>query len=179
MKKLVKLALENKAQQHPKEFEKLLIFLDTMQSKKIAVEIGSYDGGCLHAYKEMFEKTISIDLENRSRLKEVDYIIGDSQKALPLLKETIGGKNTKIDFLMIDGNHTYEGVKSDFELYHKLIRKGGIIAFHDILDTPLHRELFCRVDLFWDEINKDDRFEAYEIIESDGAWGGIGILLVK
>ena len=27
MKKLVKLALENKAQQHPKELEKLLIFL--------------------------------------------------------------------------------------------------------------------------------------------------------
>jgi predicted O-methyltransferase YrrM len=179
MKNLVKLALENKAQQHLKEFEKLLIFLDSMQSKKIAVEIGSYDGGCLHAYKEMFDKVISIDLENRSRIKEVDYIIGDSKKAGPLLKETIGGKNTKIDFLMIDGDHTYAGVKADFELYHKLVRKGGIIAFHDILDTPLHRGLFCRVDLFWDEISKDERFEAYEVIESDGAWGGIGILVVK
>ncbi|CAB4151355.1 Methyltransferase domain containing protein [uncultured Caudovirales phage] len=179
MKNLVKLALENKAQQHPKELEKLLIFLDSMQSKKIAVEIGSYNGGCLHAYKEIFEKTISIDLEIRSRLKEVDYIIGDSKKALPLLKETIGVKNTKIDFLMIDGDHSYEGVKADFNLYHKLVRKGGIIAFHDILDTQLHRELFCRVDLFWNEINKDERFEAYEIIESDGVWGGIGILVVK
>jgi len=179
MKNLVKLALENKAQQHPKEFEKLLIFLDSMQSKKIAVEIGSYDGGCLHAYKEMFDKVISIDLENRSRIKEVDYIISDSKKAGPLLKEIIGGKNTKIDFLMIDGDHTYAGVKADFELYHKLVRKGGIIAFHDILDTPLHRGLFCRVDLFWDEISKDERFEAYEVIESDGAWGGIGILVVK
>jgi predicted O-methyltransferase YrrM len=179
MKQLVKLALENKAQQHEKEFEDLLIFIDSLPSKKIAVEIGSYDGGCLFAYKEIFEKVISIDLENRSRLKEVDYIIGDSQKALPVLKETIGGKNTKIDFLMIDGDHSYNGVKADFELYSKLVRKGGIIAFHDILDTPLHRELFCRVDLFWDEINKDERFEAFEIIKSDGAWGGIGILVVK
>lgn len=179
MKKLVKLALENKAQQHPKEFEKLLIFLDDMASKKIAVEIGSYDGGCLYAYKEIFEEVYSIDLEERSGLEGVTYIIEDSQKAFPVLKEVIGGKNTKIDFLMIDGDHSYKGVKADFDLYHKLVRKGGIIAFHDILDTPLHRELFCRVDLFWDEINKDERFEAYEIIDGDGAWGGIGILVVK
>jgi predicted O-methyltransferase YrrM len=179
MKKLVKLALENKAQQHPKEFEKLLIFLDDMTSKKIAVEIGSYDGGCLYAYKEIFEQVFSIDLEERSGLEGVCYIIEDSQEAFPVLKDGIGGKNTKIDFLMIDGDHSYEGVKADFNLYHKLVRKGGIIAFHDILDTQLHRELFCRVDLFWDEINKDERFEAYEIIDGDGAWGGIGILVVK
>lgn len=179
MKKLVKLALEKKAQQHPKELEKLLIFLDSMPNKKIAVEIGSYDGGCLHAYKEIFEMVFSIDLEERSGLEGVTYIIEDSQKALPILKDGIGGKNTKIDFLMIDGDHSYAGVKADFELYHKLVRKGGVIAFHDILDTPLHRELFCRVDLFWDEINKDERFEAYEIIDGDGAWGGIGILVVK
>ena len=55
MKKLVKLALENKAQQHPKELEKLLIFLDSMQSKKIAVEIGSYDGGCFPQRRAVFK----------------------------------------------------------------------------------------------------------------------------
>lgn len=178
MEELLELAMANKAQQKPKEFYELLKTLSEMQSNKIAVEIGSYDGGCLHAYVKLFDKVISIDLQNRSRLKEVDYIIGDSQKALPLLKETIGGKNTKIDFLMIDGDHSYDGVKADFNLYHKLVRKGGIIAFHDILDTELHRELFCRVDLFWNEIKKDDRFISYEIIDGND-WGGIGYLIVK
>lgn len=178
MQNLVELAIANKAQQKPKEFHGLLNVLSEMQSHKIAVEIGSYDGGCLHAYNQIFEKVISIDLANRSRLKEVDYIIGDSKKALPSLKQIIGGKNTKIDFLMIDGDHTYDGVKADFELYHKLVRKGGVIAFHDILDTPLHRELFCRVDLFWSEIKKDDRFIAHEIIDGND-WGGIGYLIVK
>jgi predicted O-methyltransferase YrrM len=178
MEELLELAMANKAQQKPKEFYELLKTLSEMQSNKIAVEIGSYDGGCLHAYVKLFDKVISIDLQNRSRLKKVDYIIGDSQKALPLLKETIGGKNTKIDFLMIDGDHSYDGVKADFNLYHKLVRKGGIIAFHDILDTPLHRELFCRVDLFWNQIKKDDRFIAHEIIDGND-WGGIGYLIVK
>jgi predicted O-methyltransferase YrrM len=178
MEKLLELAMANKAQQKPKEFYGLLKAISEMQNNKIAVEIGSYDGGCLHAYVLLFEKVISIDLQNRSRLKEVDYIIGDSRKTLPMLKETIGGKNTKIDFLMIDGDHSYDGVKADFELYHKLVRKGGIIAFHDILDTELHRELFCRVDLFWNEIKKDDRFISHEIIDGND-WGGIGYLIVK
>ena len=178
MRKLLELAMANKAQQKPYEFYELLKTLDEMSSHKIAVEIGSYDGGCLHAYIELFEKVISIDLENRSNLKKVNYIIGDSKKGLSLLKETIGGKNTKIDFLMIDGDHTYNGVKADFELYSKLVRKGGIIAFHDIIDSPLHRELFCRVDLFWNEIKKDDRFIAHEIIDGND-WGGIGYLIVK
>jgi predicted O-methyltransferase YrrM len=178
MEKLVELAIANKAQQKPKEFYQLLKTLNEMGSHKIAVEIGSYDGGCLHAYIKLFEKVISIDLESRSRLPEVDYIIGDSKKTLTSLKEIIGGKNTKIDFLMIDGDHTYNGVKADFELYSKLVRKGGVIAFHDIIDSPLHRELFCRVDLFWNEIKKDDRYIAHEIIDGND-WGGIGYLIVK
>ena len=41
-----------------------------------------------------------------------------------------------IDLLFIDGDHTYVGVKMDFEMYRPLVRKGGIIAFHDIVPHP-------------------------------------------
>jgi len=41
-----------------------------------------------------------------------------------------------LDFLFIDGDHTYEGVKRDFEMYSPLVRNGGIIAFHDIVKHP-------------------------------------------
>ncbi len=68
MKTLVQLAINNKAQQKPLEFEELLHALNSMKSKKIAVEIGSYDGGCLHAYKGLFDKVISIDMSQRSIL---------------------------------------------------------------------------------------------------------------
>jgi len=40
------------------------------------------------------------------------------------------------DFLFIDGDHTYEGVEGDFEMYSPLVRRGGIIAFHDIVPGP-------------------------------------------
>ena len=45
----------------------------------------------------------------------------------------------KIDFLFIDGDHSYAGVKADFEMYGPLVRPGGLIAFHDI--HPDHRSL--------------------------------------
>lgn len=39
------------------------------------------------------------------------------------------------DFVFIDGLHTYEQCKKDLENYSQLIRKGGIVAGHDI-DHP-------------------------------------------
>ena len=36
-----------------------------------------------------------------------------------------------MDFLFIDGDHSYEGVKIDFELYSNLLSPTGIIMLHD------------------------------------------------
>lgn len=35
------------------------------------------------------------------------------------------------DFLLIDGDHTYQGVKNDFELYRSHVQPGGLILFDD------------------------------------------------
>ena len=40
-------------------------------------------------------------------------------------------QDIQIDFLFIDGDHSYEGVRTDFELYSKLLSDKGIIAIHD------------------------------------------------
>lgn len=37
----------------------------------------------------------------------------------------------KLDFAYIDGNHTYQHVKSDLRLYFEQIRHGGVIGGHD------------------------------------------------
>lgn len=36
-----------------------------------------------------------------------------------------------IDFLLIDGDHTFEGVQRDFECYLPWLRKNALVAFHD------------------------------------------------
>ena len=38
-----------------------------------------------------------------------------------------------VDVLFIDGDHTYAGIRSDYEMYGPLVRDGGIVAFHDIV----------------------------------------------
>lgn len=50
-----------------------------------------------------------------------------SKDAVNILKT----EKVKIRFLFIDGLHTYEGVKTDFELFYPLVLKGGIIVFDD------------------------------------------------
>lgn len=40
-------------------------------------------------------------------------------------------QDIKIDVLFIDGDHSYEGVKLDFELYSKLLSPKGVILLHD------------------------------------------------
>lgn len=54
----------------------------------------------------------------------VQQIRLDSVEAAPHINEPL-------DFVYIDGDHSYEGVRADLEAYFPLIREGGIIAGHD------------------------------------------------
>lgn len=95
-----------------------------------------------------------------------------SPRVVEEVKETFG--NTPIDFAFIDGDHTYEGVKADFFNYGPMVRKGGIIAFHDILPHPDMKDI--EVDRFWKEIRK--RYRTKEIIGPDTYKRRIGIGIV-
>jgi predicted O-methyltransferase YrrM len=82
-----------------------------------------------------------------------------------------------IDFLMIDGDHRYEGVKSDFLLYSCLMKEGGLIAFHDIL---LHPQVSaCEVEKLWKQISPLYQNITFTDPDDDrgwGQWGGIVVL---
>ena len=47
-----------------------------------------------------------------------------SDKAAKKIKE-------KLDFVYIDGNHSYEWVKKDIAAYYPLVKSGGVIGGHD------------------------------------------------
>ena len=49
-------------------------------------------------------------------------------------------QDIKIDYLHIDGDHSYEGVKKDFELYSTIMSENGIITIHDT-DQKYHDTL--------------------------------------
>lgn len=81
-------------------------------------------------------------------------------------------QGAQLDLLFIDGDHTYEGVKLDFQMYSSFVKPGGIVAFHDIVQVP---DAGVEVSRFWNEIKSNHRHR--EIIEdSQKGWGGIGVL---
>lgn len=80
-----------------------------------------------------------------------------------------------LDYLFIDGDHTYEGVRRDFEMYAPLVRSGGMIALHDI--AVHNRDTECQVDKFWGEVK--NKYRHQEIVENaKQGWAGLGILFV-
>jgi predicted O-methyltransferase YrrM len=40
------------------------------------------------------------------------------------------------DFLFIDGDHSWEGIRSDWEAWRELLRPGGIVCLHDSRSSP-------------------------------------------
>lgn len=54
-----------------------------------------------------------------------------------------------VDFVYIDGNHSYESVKKDIMLYYPLIRNNGLIGGHDY--TPYTKTVMRAVDEFAEE----------------------------
>ena len=157
------------------------------------LEIGTRNGGTLFLFSWTLAsdaRIVSVDLPSEQSLKRgydrfktsylssfiktgqrLTLVRGDSHSPLNLakVKSAIEGE---LDFLFIDGDHTYEGVKKDFEMYSPLVRKGGLIAFHDICG---HDPGVSEVDRYWHEIKEGYRHR--EIIENPRQnWAGIGLI---
>lgn len=126
------------------------------------VEIGAYSGAsaCLMLSHEMETNVISIDIgtpipkeivfENVSRFRKESnsfkYIEGDSTKEETVSKLLQELGDTQIDILFIDGDHSYNGVIRDFELYSKYVSNGGYIIFDDYLDKEYSPDVKLAVD---------------------------------
>jgi predicted O-methyltransferase YrrM len=158
------------------------------------VEIGTHKGGnsflFCHALPSV-RRVVGIDLDVQNAPKLIYFtrpgqvyrpVHRDSQTTQTrddVLKQLEG---QPVDFLFIDGDHSYKGVKADFELYSSLVRPGGIVALHDIV--PDHRTRYGRdtgcysgeVYLFWNELK--ERYDCEELIENSEQ-DGFGIGLVR
>jgi methyltransferase family protein len=56
--------------------------------------------------------------------------------------------DASIDLLHIDGYHTYEAVRGDFELWYPKLEPGGIVLFHDVMARLLDFGAWR----FWEEL---------------------------
>jgi len=174
----------------------LQILFNILQKRSIRrmLEIGTARGGTLFLFTRMIDSSariISLDLpkgkfgggyegfkipffSNFARKNQRICLVradSHSSSSLSTIKSILKGQ--KIDFLFIDGDHTYEGIKKDFQMYSPLVRKGGLIAFHDICKGPPER--VGEVNKFWNQIKTTHLHQ--EIIDNPHQnCAGIGVL---
>lgn len=109
------------------------------------------------------------------RRQQLHLLRGDSHSGKMLDEVKALFRERTLDYLFIDGDHSYEGVRRDFEMYGPLVGKGGIVAFHDIVDGPA--ENVGGVPQFWREVK--GRYRHTELIKDPSQGGyGIGVLYV-
>lgn len=181
------------AHQKPTELAAMLDYVHKKQPKTI-VEIGTYLGGTAYALQQAAPDAVLICVDDDSMPKDkdgIDYNISfaDQLKAIDVNAVAIKGDSrvfstfesvshitpNGVDFLFIDGNHSYEAVKTDWELYKLLVSKTGTVCFHDIAPNVASHGS----DLLWKELKEDEQYNCVEIFHKPLTWGGIGLLTRK
>ncbi len=94
-----------------------------------------------NTYLEFTKNIIKRDL-----FEDVVIIASKSEGAYSIWRE-------EIKFLFIDADHSYEGVKRDFNMFEPFVVKNGLIAMHDI-DPNGHPGVFK----FFNELMGSGRF---------------------
>lgn len=72
-----------------------------------------------------------------------------------------------VDFIFIDGNHSYEGLKADWDGWSPQIAEGGIVALHDSRTSPIRNIDGAGSVRFTNEvILHDPNFQVVETVDS-------------
>lgn len=134
----------------------LIIYINSFSTTKNMemIEIGCYSGESTVIFSDYFKNVITIDpleanydtkdsasqsdyrfvyeiFQQRTRTRNnIQLMKNKSDDAYNILKSM----DKKVDFVYIDGMHTYEQVKKDIQNYKNLINESGFIGGHDYND---------------------------------------------
>lgn len=149
--------------------------INSIDTKINYLEIGVFNGGSLLfvAQNMKVKNVVGIDplnLHNQKKLLQSNIdnlnvhgtnvaIIEDystSENAISQVTQFCD-KFGLFDVLFIDGDHKYQSVISDFDMYHKFMKSGGFIIFDDYMDKTYSPEVKGAVDDIVDNIGKYDK----------------------
>lgn len=148
--------------------------------RKLAVEIGTYmgvsatiiaasmaKGGLLYCI-DPFESgpgklnpgyKMAIRLFKRNNLlSKIKFLLGYSND-----KKIIDQIPGELDFMLIDGDHSYKGLENDWQIVKSRVKAGGIICLHDTtipINEPYRN--FGSVEYFNKVIVNDKNYEVLE-----------------
>lgn len=108
----------------------------------LEIGLGEHGGG-RYLWKMLFDNVVSIesDLEKIKRVSSQPPFGGTFIGMSSHDPKCVSNARIEApyDFLYIDGDHLYDGVKQDYLDYAPMVRPGGIVAIHDYLLPDVNR----------------------------------------
>lgn len=150
---------------------------DTFHEVMVSLPVGSHGvavdlPGALWGKKSTADTLQRVAADLRARGYKIDVIIGDS--TAPKIVERVRAMG-RFDAALIDGDHTYKGVKKDWDNYHDIC---DIVALHDIVGEGQFekvRNTPVEVPRFWKELKVPNKTEFVE----EGSKMGIGVCSLR
>lgn len=154
---------------------------------KICIEIGTFCAGSLSLIAQHADEVFSIDIDDTipkryKHLKNVTFITGDSKVILPELFKQLAEENKSVDFILVDGDHSKEGVQRDLNLILEYAPiKALFLMMHDSFNPGCRqgmREAKWSESKYLNFVDLD--FIPGRIIEHGGGghgelWGGLAL----
>jgi hypothetical protein len=141
---------------------KLGEFLNRLNLINKGVEVGTFKGYLSKSLLENWEGKLYMvdvwralsdeeydDISNHKNHQDaysdtMNNISGFEDRAFMLRMKSIYAselfEDESLDFVYIDANHTYDGVKEDIRIWYPKVKKGGLLLGHDYLPNDLYGE---------------------------------------
>jgi hypothetical protein len=155
---------------------------------ELAIELGTAQGGSLERIAAHSEEVHTFDLVDppldRRDFPNVHFHVGDSHELLPELLTALAESRRNVEFVLVDGDHSADGVKQDVE--HLLASPAlarTVILLHDTMNETV-REGIERVPFeAWPKVAYVELdFVAGYMFREPGLlhelWGGLGLVVV-
>lgn len=154
----------------------------------VSIEIGTFKGGSLDRIARYSDTVHAFDLERRpeltsERFPNVAFHIGSSRELLPRVLAELASAGQKVDFALVDGDHSAPGVRADLE---NLLSSPSV----DYAVILLHDSLHDRVRAGLEQVDYDSygrvTFVDFDFVpgrvyregpQADELWYGLGLVV--
>lgn len=167
-----------------------LISLLELIRPNASLEIGTYRGGSLQVISHFSKKVYSIDISPEpkkslsNKFNNVEFLVEPSSAAINKVFKVAEEKGERIEFVLIDGDHSRKGVYSDLKAVLDYPHKSKImILLHDSYNPQ------CRKGMLDIDFKKYQHIEYAEIDYITGSfwhngnnremWGGLALIKVN
>jgi hypothetical protein len=156
---------------------------------KLALELGTAEGGSLRRIAAHSAEVHSIDLDHEPvRSQEpppgnVTLHTGPSAELLPPLLRSFEESNRNLDFALVDGDHSFEGASADLDaLLRSPVTRRTVILVHDSMNAEVRAGIErVRLDSYQKVVYHElDFVPGYLYAEGaarNSVWGGLALVM--